>query len=834
MRILSLLLAPALAAGAAAPAVDPVKLADAALGAPSSAPEAAFVKDVSEGRRTVEEACEAMRPAGEKGARACAALKVKHSTWNVPAAEPRAAAEPHRIQGLDALAQASWDEAGGRENFDGGEYRDSVAAPVYAAPRALSQAPLPAPTAPTAVAQSSAPKKGLRVVAVSVDKLKELASKELYKERKTGLDSAYGVSEGAHLSGAGYFTAKILNKNEVEADPVKKRVREEATARGEKVTFLRTNTKAQLFGDRNIPIGDGGGVPVGFGLRLGGVVEIVETRAIPRELGGAWDHAKERVFLWPLSAKSLRETMRVGEDLTITGRVERGAGLGVSAGQRLGDFAFGSIGAGATLSGGHAADEWISLRVSKIDEDHVRLLLQKGDGQTLAANLSIKAGLDLYDDSYVPGVEPAKLDDGLVGKAVLSGQKSLLKKVEELASVELSAGWSVSKHEVESEGWGAVSLSEPGSAKALDEFFKFKPAALRSLPPDSTLSAALAAGRVTSEVRDVTHDSRLQARLSLLKITKTAGTTFYEVHWRVDDGPLRKYLVGVARSSWRGDVTKTKRDEESVMWYDLDTGSASVNVRLGPQDRLMTTTRERINDVIAAQKALGLTVPGKIDHPSPYLQFFGLGNYGRSEELGQFSLPPEGVAAVAKAKRPELLTAYLRADWLFEKESYPPGYIWASASKAPPWAETSDPAALAPVLAFLHDNAAEVERLEFQKGQERELDWLERDYEKVAPGRSLRADADRYLSAAAYANRVQDMQRSGKPEALIEMFLALKKDGDIDLKRAVGATAYLAEGNFKAYIEMTGKRVDLRPTTRPESLPQHPISELGGLIGSWR
>lgn len=755
-----------------------------------------FVQDVLTGARDLDAAC-----AWLDDLAACNKLRA------LKGKPPAELASVRQAQGVD------WAAAGSRMAFD----KDAA---VLAAPAAVDSTPLPAASPDKTTEDRKGDEKGLRIVSISVEALQKLAKKQTYKERKVGLDHAYGLTEGVKLSGAGFFSAKLLSPEEVRADETKRRLRAEAEARGEKLTFLRTNTKAQLFGEgsRNVPVG---GLPVGFGLRLGGVVEIVETRAIPRDGDVELEKLRGRVFRWPLSVERLKKDLRVGEDVTITGRLDRGAGAGVGLGQRLGDWVFGSVGAGVTAGSGKAEDDWVSLRISKLDEDHVRVLLQKGNGETLSLNVAAQAGLDLYDDSFIPANEPpSRLEDGVVGKAVLKGEKSLLKKVEQLASAELSAGWSKGRHEVQSEGWSSLSLSDEAQAKALDRLFDFKPDALRALGPT-----------LTAEARDVTRDSRLQARLSALKITKTAGAAFYEVRWKDGSGPVKSYLVGVARSSFRGEVTDTRRDEESVMWYDLETGRPAVTVSLGPQERLLTTTREKINDVIAAQKALGLRVNGEIDHPSPYLQLFGLGNYGRTVERGQFSLTPEGAAAVKGASRDELISAYLRADWLFERESFPPGYIWAAHSKPPPWAEGGDPAR---ALEFLRLHGSEALRLRHDRDESGQLRWLEREYEEAAPGRSLTADADDYASAAAYANRVQDMQRSGEPERLIELFLALRRDRQVDLKRSVAATAYLSRHNFAAHIEMTGKRVNLKPEEASLTLPKHPLTRLNEALAPYR
>lgn len=673
----------------------------------------------------------------------------------------------------------------------------------------------------------------VKLVALAVEKVEDLARKQLYEERKAGLDQAYGIRPGSSVGGAGVFSARILKPDEVDADPLLKRVRQGERARGMDAVFLRTNAKVQLFGSQAVPISIPGPTA---GLRLAGMVEVVETRVIPRDGSGAWTHAKERAILWPLEAEELRRHMRVGEDMTITGRLDRGAALGAGFGRTLGVPAFGQVGAGATASAGRAADEWVTLRIKKTGPAELRVLLQRGNGESFGGAVALSAGLDLYDDEWIPRSSPETVEQTWVGAAVVNGELTLLKSLEKLLKAELSLSWSQARRDAKSEGWGAVRLDDPSQAAALDKLFAFDPGPLRALPPQATYSAELGAGRFESDAREVTDDAVLQARLTKLHATRSAGTSFYELRWSADGKPPSRHLMGVARSSFRGDVTKTARDENATLWYDLDTLQPNVSVSLGPQKRLFTTTRERINDVIAAQGALGLDVSGRIEHPEPYLQLFNLGNYGRSEESGRFALSPAGVKRVGEAPSEKLVAAYLHADWIYERQSFPPGKNVWGADAPPPWAETGEASDYRPVYDFLAANAAEIRELS-RGGQDgaSALSWLENEYRKLAPGRYASADADRFLAAQAFARHVSAMGAAGDPEKVIELFLQFKKDGDLELKRAVTAAAAVAgPDNYSAYLEMTGKRVQLRPQGGQFDLMPDPLARQQRELARWR
>ena len=779
-----------------------------------------------------------------------AAAKAKLTALIASPAAPRPDARPVRLRGdapspnMDSLQRVTWDEAGSRAAFDGDASRSGGATAVQAGPVAPRPPGLSAsPNLPDILTKPMAPGT-VKVVSVSWDRLQQIAQKQVYEERKADFDKAFGVAQGVAIDGGGFFRAKILTPAEVAADPVKQAVRDDAARKGEKIVFVRTDTKAQLGGSASIPIEAPVGVSASAGLRLSGIVEIVETRAVPEEKAGALAHAEQRVFLWPLTARHLKEVMRVGEDLTITGRLDEGAAQSVGTGVDIGLPAFAHVGANVGAGVGKAADQWVTLHVKKIDPDHVRILVQRADGETFSVNVAASVGLNIYDDQLIPSVTPTSLEQGMLGKAVVSGERGVLHQVQNLLSASLSASWGRGKDDLAAEGWASVPLSDAKVAAALDSFFKFRPEALRGLSADDTFSQALKAGRLLADVRDVTHNEAFQAHISKLKIALSEGTAFYEMRWQ-QDGKLKHYVVGLANSNFHGDVTKTNRAEQSAMWYDLDTGQTAVTIALGPQDRLLTTTREKINDVIATQRAMGVPVAGKVDEPSPYLQLFGLGNYGRSKETGSFYLSDAGVRALKQVGRAQLIAAYLHADWLYERQSWPPGENFWAQSKPPAWAETMDPAAIKPVLDFLHDHAAEARRLQGSaKGGRSQLAHLDALYSRAAPGRSLLGDAWRYTPANDYANAVRDMQASDKPEQLIELFLRFRHDDCVDLKRAVVATAMLAgetagaDGkpipNWQGYLQMTGDRVQLLPAGGPPTLPQHPVGELNAVFDRWQ
>lgn len=797
------------------------------------------------------EACAFLDQRGEAGREAKArllALAPAAAPSAAPAAEPTAeAARLARARAsMAALQNVDWKQP--RPLFDGGE---SHADPVSAAAGRTSLLPAPLAArveAAPAAGEDRTPAAGedkaqagvVKLVSISMEKLQELALDKDPGERKLQFEKPFGLGPSP-LSGAGVFTSKNLSPEEIAADPVKKAAAERAARDGAPVDFLRTNAKVQLFGTVSLPI-DIPGNPgeLNVGLRKGGIVEIVQTRPVRR--GEA--RPDRQAFLWPLTVEHLKKVMKPGEDFTLTGRIEGSGAVAGGIGEGIDFPYYGGIGAGVEVGVGAAHDGWISLHVSKIDDDHVRISLQEGDGTALIAHFEASAGLDLNGDDFIPHVPPSNLDESLVGKAVALGEESVFQKVEDLGKVELTAEFRRSKHDLRTEGWASVSLSDPETAEALDQFFKVHPKALRSLPARATQSPDLGAGRLNVEVRDVTRDHAFEANLSFLHISKSGGSTYYEVRWREDDGKTVRKLVVVGESGFEENINKTSRSRESVMWYDLDTGEASISVKLGPQERLLTTTRERINDVIALQKALGLTLETfKVDEPRPYLQFFGLGNYGRTSESGQFVLHDEGIKALKTADRDSLSIAYLRADWLFERESFAPGRTLVSENAAPAWAGTTDRDALRPVLDFLRANSARVNQPSGKSGAS-DYAALQSRYARLAPGRSLRGDVWRLRSADAFAGNVRKMQDSRDPAEMLKLFLKFRHDGAIELKRSVVATAALAgrrqgdDGrdapNVDAYLEMTGDRVVLKPKANPVAIPDSPVDEVQDVLKRWQ
>jgi hypothetical protein len=782
-----------------------------------------------------------------------AAAKAKLMSWPAPAVAQPPAAQPSRVPaGLsspaaDSLQKGKWDAAGSRLAFDGSPAAsDGGPAPVPAGPDGAHPSPLaPSPNLPEILTKPVAPGT-IKIVAVAWDKLQKIAQKQVYQERSASFNEAFGGAD-VPMSGGGAFKVKILTPVEVASDTVKQAVRDEGLKHGQKIVFVRTDVKAQLGASAVIPIDNPTGLPsvsLSAGLNLSGFVEIVETRETTEDKAGAMLKAQARVFTWPLTAEHIKNVMKVGEDLAITGRLDESAAQALGVGSDLGLDTYAHVGTNAGASVGAAADQWITLHLKKVDPDHVRILLQKADGKTFSLNVAATTGLQIYNSLLTPAVTPTSLEQGLLGKAVVGGENSALNQIQQLFSASISDSWSKGKDDLEAEGWASVSLSDPKVSAALNSLFKFRPEALRGLPADSTFSKELDAGRFKADVRDITHNEAFQANISKLKVAMNEGTAFYEVRWQ-QDGRLKHYVVGLTDARYHGDVTKTNREEQLAMWYDLDTKKTAVTVALGPQDRLMTTTREKVNDVIATQQAMGVSVTGKYQEPKPYLQLFGLGNIGRSEEKGSFYLSDEGVQSLRGAGRDQLIAAYLHADWLYEKQSWPPGQnFWAQSSKPPAWAQTVDPAALKPVLDFLHDHASEARRLQSDKDGRSQLAGLQSDYARLAPGRFLMGDCWAYTDANDYANQVRDLQNSDNPEQLVELFMKFRKDEGLDLKRAVVATATLAgehagsdgkpSPNWQGWMQMTGKNVTLVPAGGAPKLPLHPVSELQTLMGQWQ
>lgn len=692
-----------------------------------------------------------------------------------------------------------------------------------------SSAQTPAPAA------NAGPSRMMKIVSAPLNALEKIAKKQVYKERSKDLDATYNVGANFSLGGAGYFTAKILNADEIKADPLRQQVRDSAASGGQDIVFLRTNTKAQLFGGASLPVSVSGMSIAG---RLTGTVEILETRAIPRSWTDAYQHAKQRVFLWPLTAKTLQEDMKPGEDITITGRVETGSGASIGAGVTAASFVFGNIGAGASTGAGHARDKWMSFYIKKLDDSHVRVVVQDGNGQVFSSNLRLYAGLDVYDDSVIPSVNASNLESTKFGAAVVKGEVKIISSLEKLAQVEFTAAFTNGEHSTSTEGWSYVSLTDAQTASALDRLMRFDSSAMRALPAQTTSRGSGQAGKVNIEMRDVTQDANIQFRLSKLHLTRASGAVFYEIIWQNDGGEQQHYLVGTVKSTFHGDVTNTNRAEESTLWLNMNTNDYQVTVLLGPQDRLMTTTREVINDVIATQRAMGVAVEAKIDHPALYLQLFGLGNYGRTSEKGYFTVLPAGIRRMASKTRDEALLAYLKADWIYERESFPPGYIFG-AGQAPLWASANTTSDISAALNVLE--AAASLGPSAMSGDSTMMHAHEYEYRQLAPKRFLRSDLAKYMSAKSFADHFAAMTSGGiAPEKVMECFLAFRRDSFLELKRSVAATAMMARGDnandpgYAGYLEMTGNSVTLKPVGLPNQSPETPVTHVNNMLATWK
>ena len=690
--------------------------------------------------------------------------------------------------------------------------------------------------------------KFMKIITIPMSKLNDIASEQLHNERETDLTEAYSAGSYTNLvGGTGAFKVKILDEDEVAADPIKKLVRANFEKIGQKVSFVRTNMKAQLFTGVNAPINITAGVTGSVGVQLSGIVEVVETRAIPRNAEGAWITTKRRVFLWPLTAEHIKANFRVGEDLTITGRVQDSAGGSIGVGQEVGSFTYGTVGASATVGASRTGGKWISLHIKKVDLEHVTVVVQEGSDRSVSESVQAKVGVDIDADKFMPATsEDTKITASVYGWAAAEGKKALISELDKVGDVEFSLAFTQSKAHTDTEGWGTVSLTEPNSVLALNSLFKLNVKPLQALTTRDMYNNILGAGHFVSSTQDVTNNRDLQLRLSLLHYSSKKGTTFSELKWMSDGGKVNHYIVGKVYAESKLNLITTESREESILWYNVDTGDYSITVDMGPDKRTITTTRETINDVVAAQKGFGIPVQGNIHQPSVPIDIFGLGNYGKSDERGYFTVTPNGMKTMKTKTAEELMVAYLKADWLFERENNPPGKSVFNNSKPPLWVTEAALPAIRPALKYLSDNFSAIDRARFDNNDETpSMNDLNREYDKVSPGRGLTGDWQRFRSAAAFARRVIEMQKNeDKPEQAMEMFMAFRHDRDIDLKHAAVAMASLvgstvdASGtalpNYTGYIEMTGSRVSLKPVGIPSTMPLTPLQQLSTVLDKWR
>ncbi|MFA6092581.1 MAG: hypothetical protein WCU88_03860 [Elusimicrobiota bacterium] len=673
-------------------------------------------------------------------------------------------------------------------------------------------------------AADSGPK--FKLVAFSTPTLRAILKKATEKERKASMDKSFEVLPGISLGGAGAFSFLLLDENEVRSDPVKQGALESSQAQGQDLAFVRTNAKIQLFGSVLLPVNiPGASVSPTAGLRLSGLIEIAQTLAIAKD--AVQESLKDRVYLWPITVESLKNDLKTGEDVTITGRVESGAGAKLNAGWTLGDFFFGRVGAGGEAGAGKSAEEWISLHIKKLDDENVRIVLRRGNGQVVAETLKAWAGVDLYDDSFIP--HAASPQENMIGIVVRRGDVMEIEPLERLVRAELSAVFSHGTRSSRSEGWGALSLSEPSSVYALRRLFSLDPSSLRGLPPRSTFADALDAGHMQVESMEVTREALFQARLSALHMTRAKNTSYYEMKWSKDGLPPEHKLVGVTRSSSHGDVTGFNRELEAAMWYDMARKRYGVSISLGPEIRKFTTTARVIQEVRALQKALGMEI-------SPALPSSTM--FKNTVENGHFTLTDKGVRRLGASGPDELVAAYLKADWIFEQALDLSGGKSSSSVQAPPWADADSKASrLEAVLRFLRDNRKGIDEAfdAGRKGYSHERAVFIRRYARLAPGRALGADLHRFHGALRYADAVLEMSKAGdEPEQVLEAFQKARRSLRKDLKRFAAASAILAgPENYSGYIELTGEDLSLRPAKSIPPEPSTPIDELNGVVRDW-
>jgi|GEM_PF-4195970 len=657
----------------------------------------------------------------------------------------------------------------------------------------------------------------------------ELITKKLTatSKQKQEWDSRLGITD--NLVGAGIFNFKLLDAREIHKDLVKAAVYKAGKFDDKlraQTHFVRISARVQLINSLGLPVDIiSAATPVTAKAWINGYAEVTETRLTEGRQFKAATRGLTKMA-WPLSSKFIRR-MKIGEDVSLVARIDRGLEAGIYATQAI-PFNAATMGLKAGSTNWKSNENWLHVFIEKIDPSHVTILVETGKGSSIGTRVSIFSGLDFIDDLFKSKKETAYTDkqskasfwDTLLGMGINKGRVETISNLENMSKVELGVEFARTFTDVRTRGWSAVDITDSLTEKAVKEAL----AKLGRTDGLEQLKAGSAGLSFESRLTDVT--KRRSAFLRCFgKIAENERKLSLRQLDYVDEQGNHRQLE-IAEYDYHG-INKplnASRERELTVWYDKARNKYSMTMALGPQKRTWSTTRARVEDVAVFQKELGLPVANpKISD----------GRLGRTTETANVTISPAGFKNIASAPFDTVMREYLAADWSFERNRTD------YSSAVPPWA-ARDGANYAAAKKFFTDNYS---LLSYIYQDHPDMEKLTAEYEAIAPGRDMITDWSSYADALKFTQRVLEMQRAYKtgdrPEDVLEAVLELKKDFSKDPKKMMLAMARLSSysdpsvENYTAYAAMSGKHVSLTPDI-PQDPPLAPDEVLANRIEQWK
>jgi hypothetical protein len=588
---------------------------------------------------------------------------------------------------------------------------------------------------------------------------------------------------------------------------------EVAATSGRRVVWAETGglMRAGANLGSSVPVSGVVNMHVGFGANA-----LVEYRALhpyPLEPGSVGDVLKNTTVDLPFSADKARD-MPAGAQVEIIGKGNATLSTGLHAGA---SSTTGNITGG--ISGGISASTSRSgnygVKVTRLDDDKVRVILSEIQGRTRGVSAGVHAGLTVdgaavIDDTLGGTIDSAAesvdidgtlknipgSEDGLADLIKNAGASALESAVRKYTAFHASVGKTASEERKTMVAY-VLDLSTPQGAAAYEDLVHLK---------ESDVAQKAEAGiagikRHVYEETTVSSTNNASIRFAGKKLllfralkaesegtlSTTAGTTLIR--------------TGKYERDYSGFIT----GEKKIKWEAVSTTDAAS----GQSGRFMNMKLIGIEDA----DERNIVMPG-----SNWLgRLFSDDDNTRVKVDIYFT--DEGIEKITGSDSPAVRAAYAQAQEKLDPE----------VTDVP----IQNPQALDLARQY---NALEAEiRRTHDPQDEQDLRsdqrWIARDYGRAFPGRKLRKDAKVFEGAESLASYVADAGLAGTESGWVNLFAELGKAKKFDYMPTLGALALLAGKEETLVHELSIDGDDIHLRSVDEGKLKHPDSTVNGAIG---
>jgi hypothetical protein len=610
--------------------------------------------------------------------------------------------------------------------------------------------------------------------------------------------------------------------------------RELAATSGRRVAWAETGglMRAGVNLGSSVPVSGVLNMHVGFAAN--GLVEYRALHPYPVETSSLGDVVKNTTVDLPFSADKAK-AMPKGAQVEIIGKGDATLSTGLHAGASTtsGNFTGGISGG---ISGSTTRSGNYGVKVTRLDDDKVRVILSEVQGRSRGVSAGVHAGITVdgaavIDDSLGGTIDSASesvdidgtlknipgAEDGLADLIKDAGASALESAVRKYTAFHASVGKTASEERKTMVAY-VLDLSTPQGSAAYEDLIRLKESDVaqkaqagttgikRHVYEETTVSAANnAAVRFAGKKLLLFRALKAESEGTL---NTTSGTTLIR--------------TGKYERDYSGFITGEKKIKwEAVSTTDGASGATGrfMNMKFEKDDKI-THNREirafvRFADLIGVEDAdeRNIVMPG-----SNWLgRLFSDDDNTRVRVDIYFT--DDGVEKITGSDSPAVRAAFAQAQEKLDPEVRD---VPINNPQALDLARQYN--ALEKEIRRTHDSREEQDLRSDQR-------WIARDYGRAFPGRKLRKDAKVFEGAESLAGYVADAGVAGTESGWVNLFAELGKSKKFDYMPTLGALALLAgkEETLVHELSIDGDELHLRSVDEGKLI--HPDSTVNSSIG---